>query len=168
MCKGDAMIQKIKSWFFSPYSLILALVILLDQLTKIWAQSNAVNITVIPEFFYLVYARNTGAAWSIFEGELFLLASISFVVGVGLLIYFLYQFKNLNTFNKLAITLFLAGTWGNFIDRAFYQIGVIDFLSFHFGTYIFPTFNIADSALTISVIMLIVYALFEEKLKKKI
>jgi signal peptidase II len=168
MCKGNAMIQKIKSWFFSPYSLIFALVILLDQLTKIWAQSNAVNITVIPEFFYLVYARNTGAAWSIFEGELFLLASISFVVGVGLWIYFLYQFKNLNTLNKLAITLFLAGTWGNFIDRAFYQIGVIDFLSFHFGTYIFPTFNIADSALTISVIMLIVYALFEEKLKKKI
>ena len=162
------MKSNLKSLLLSPFSFIFIGIILLDQGTKLWAQMNAVNITVIPNFFYLVYARNTGAAWSIFEGELFLLASISFVVGVGLWIYFLYQFKNLNTFNKLAITLFLAGTWGNFIDRAFYQIGVIDFLSFHFGTYIFPTFNIADSALTISVVMLIVYALFEEKLKKKI
>lgn len=162
------MKKKIKVWLFSPYSLIFLVVILVDQATKIWAQINAVNITVIPNFFYLIYARNTGAAWSIFEGELLLLASISFVVGVGLAIYFIHQFNTLHSFNKIAITLFLAGTWGNFIDRAFYQIGVIDFLSFHFGDYIFPTFNIADSALTISVIMLIVYALLEEKLVKKI
>jgi signal peptidase II len=157
-----------KSWLLSPYSFILIGVIVFDQATKLWAQMNAVNITVIPNFFYLVYARNTGAAWSIFEGELLLLASISFIVGLGLLVYFIYHFKKINGFNKLAITLFLAGTWGNFIDRAFYQIGVIDFFSFHFGDYIFPTFNIADSALTISVVMLIVYALLEEKLTKKI
>jgi signal peptidase II len=157
-----------KSWLLSPFSFILIGVIVFDQMTKLWAQMNAVNITVIPNFFYLVYARNTGAAWSIFEGEVLLLASISFIVGAGLLVYFIHQFKKINGFNKLAITLFLAGTWGNFIDRAFYQIGVIDFLSFHFGDYIFPTFNIADSALTISVVMLIVYALLEEKLTKKI
>jgi signal peptidase II len=157
-----------KLWLLSPFSYLLIAVIVLDQATKLWAQMNAVNITVIPNFFYLVYARNTGAAWSIFEGELFLLASISFIVGVGLAGYFIHQFKKINGFNKLAITLFLAGTWGNFIDRAFYQIGVIDFLSFHFGDYIFPTFNIADSALTISVVMLIVYALLEEKLTKKV
>lgn len=157
-----------KLWLLSPFSYLLIAVIVLDQATKLWAQMNAVNITVIPNFFYLVYARNTGAAWSIFEGELFLLASISFIVGVGLAGYFIHQFKKINGFNKLAITLFLAGTWGNFIDRAFYQIGVIDFLSFHFGDYIFPTFNVADSALTISVVMLIVYALLEEKLTKKV
>jgi len=162
------MKSNLKSLLLSPFSFIFIGIILLDQGTKLWAQMNAVNITVIPNFFYLVYARNTGAAWSIFEGELLLLASISFLVGVGLAGYFIHQFKKMNGFNKLAITLFLAGTWGNFIDRAFYQIGVIDFLSFHFGDYIFPTFNIADSALTISVVMLIVYALLEEKLTKKL
>jgi signal peptidase II len=59
------------------------------------------------------------------------------------------------------MVLFLAGTWGNFINRAFFPEGVIDFLSFDFGLFIFPTFNVADTALTIAVILFITMAIFE-------
>jgi signal peptidase II len=120
-------------------------------------------VTVIDQFFYLSYSRNTGAAWSILEGYQWILALISFGVGSLFFYYYLHQYKQLGLYQHLGMSLFLSGTWGNFIDRAFYPEGVIDFLSFHFGDYIFPTFNIADSALTIGVIILITTSVLERK-----
>lgn len=159
--------KRLKVFFTSPYVYVFLLFIILDQVTKLYAASNQIQLEVIPNFFYLSYSRNTGAAWSILEGGLPFLALISFSVGVGLGVYFIQKFSSFHWIHKGAITLFLAGTWGNFIDRAFYKEGVIDFLSFHFGSYIFPTFNVADSALTVAVIILIAYALLEEKIAKK-
>ncbi len=159
--------NSLKIWIKSRYALIFFVIVFLDQLTKLLAAAYRVNVTIIPQFFYLSYSRNTGAAWSIFEGGMVYLAIVSFVVGTGLGFYYIKKFKTFHWLNHVAITLFLAGTWGNFIDRAFYQEGVIDFLSFHFGSYIFPTFNVADSALTIGVILLIISSIFEEKLGLK-
>jgi signal peptidase II len=150
--------QFMKSWYFY----LFVGVILLDVITKQWAAATRINLTVIQGFFYLSYSRNTGAAWSILANNQALLAVISFVVGTG---FSYYYFKNYATFSKLnhlAAILFLAGTWGNFIDRAFYSEGVIDFLSFRFGNYIFPTFNVADSGLTVGVIIFIIAGFLEK------
>lgn len=161
------MKQRLKVFLTSPYLYTFLIIVLIDQLTKLYAAAEQVQLEIIPNFFYLSYSRNTGAAWSILEGGMPFLALISFSVGAGLGLYFIQKFSTFHWIHKGAITLFLAGTWGNFIDRAFYDDGVIDFLSFHFGSYIFPTFNIADSALTVAVVILIAYALLEEKIVKK-
>lgn len=146
----------------SPYSLVFFLSLIVDFLTKQWAALTRINVAVIDGFFYLYYARNTGAAWSFLAGNQWMLALISLSVGIGFGYYYLRHFSQTGRWNHLGITLFLAGTWGNFIDRAFYPEGVIDFLSFHFGTYIFPTFNVADSVLTIGVIVLIAGSIWEK------
>ena len=159
------MKKNLLGYFKTTYVHIFWIAVLFDFLTKIWMASIEINQTVIEGFFYLHYSRNTGAAWSILSGNQWILAMISFTVGVSLFYYYLQRFTSFNKWNHLAINLFLAGTWGYFIDRAFYSEGVIDFLSFHFGQYIFPTFNLADSVLTIGVIILIVTSLFERPSK---
>ena len=157
------MLKTAQRWFKQGYGWFFLAWLVLDILTKQWAAINEVNITVIPEFFYLWYSRNTGAAWSIFADQLPLLAIISFSVGIGFGWYYVKNYRQIDRWHHLAISMFLAGTCGNFIDRAFFPEGVIDFLSFHFGSYIFPTFNVADTALTLGVIALIVLSLFEKK-----
>jgi signal peptidase II len=151
------------AWFKQGYGWFFFAWLLFDYGTKIWAATTNVNITIIPNFFYLAYSRNTGAAWSLFSGQLPLLALISFTVGVGFGYVYLKKYATFDRYHHISLTLFLSGTWGNFIDRAFYEEGVIDFLSFHFGSYIFPTFNIADTGLTLGVIGLIVLSIFEKK-----
>ncbi len=150
-------------WFKQGYGWFFLIWLGLDYGTKIWAASTNVNLTIIPNFFYLAYSRNTGAAWSLFSGQLPLLALISFAVGVGFGYIYLKKYSTFDHYHHLAISLFLSGTWGNFIDRAFYEEGVIDFLSFHFGSYVFPTFNIADTGLTLGVIGLLVLSFFDKK-----
>lgn len=147
----------------SRYALLFFGVLLLDLITKQWATLTQVNVPVIDGFFHLAYSRNTGAAWSILAGNQWILAIISTLVGVGFGYVYLKSFQQTTVWNHVGITLFLSGTWGNWVDRTFFPEGVIDFLSFRFGTYIFPTFNVADSALTIGVIVLIVATLFEKK-----
>jgi signal peptidase II len=147
----------------SIYGQVFLWVLILDIITKQWAALTRVNVAIIPNFFYLFYSRNTGAAWSILAGNQWLLAIISFGVGIGLGYYYLKNYQTFSFYNHLGISLFLSGTWGNFIDRALFSEGVIDFLSFRFGSYIFPTFNVADSALTIGVIILFAANLFEKR-----
>jgi signal peptidase II len=149
--------------FKSIYGQVFLVLLILDIFTKQWAAITRVNLEIIPNFFYLSYSRNTGAAWSILSGNQWLLAIISFSVGIGFGYYYLKNYNKFSFYNHLGISLFLSGTWGNFIDRAFFSEGVIDFLSFRFGSYFFPTFNVADSALTVGVIILFVTSLFEKR-----
>lgn len=157
------MKNNVLQWFKQGYGGLFLVWLLLDYGTKIWAATTEVNLTIIPNFFYLAYSRNTGAAWSLFSGQLPILAIISFVVGIGFGYMYLKKYPTFDRYHHVAISLFLSGTWGNFIDRAFYEEGVIDFLSFHFGSYIFPTFNIADTGLTLGVIGLLLLSVFEQK-----
>jgi signal peptidase II len=157
------MKQTILHFLKSIYGQVFLGLFILDILTKQWAAISQVNIEIIPSFFFLSYSRNTGAAWSILAGNQVILAIISLGVGVGFGYYYLKNYNKFSFYNHLGISFFLSGTWGNFIDRAFFPEGVIDFLSFRFGSYIFPTFNVADSALTIGVIILFVTSLFEKR-----
>lgn len=161
--------------FFHSYVWLAVLLIIIDQLTKYFALTHKWSITVIPNFFSLNYVRNTGAAWSILSGNMTLLAVISFVAGAGMIYYRIYKRKEFNAYIKIMFALLLAGTWGNFIDRAFYkaltgEAGVVDFLEFYFGPRLgyFPTFNVADALITVSLFGIMGYLFYDEfKTSKK-
>lgn len=144
-------------------AIIVVIVLVLDQLTKFMVQNSAVlqtqSIPVIPGFFYLTYVKNTGAAWSAFEDKTQLLALVS-AVAVGVMLWYVITRKP-KKWILFALALMIGGAAGNMIDRIW--LGYVrDFFDFYPFGYNFPVFNVADIALTIGVIMLILASLKEE------
>ncbi|MBR6470894.1 MAG: signal peptidase II [Victivallales bacterium] len=149
-------------------------VVAMDHLTKYlvyanWPDPAAGNeIVIIPGVFSLVHVRNLGAAWGIFHQYTWLLAVISLLAALVLIVFF----KPLSEGKPplaLAYGTLLGGILGNFIDRAFFSEGVVDFLDFHLGrAWSWPAFNVADGAITCSVIFLLVYAVFFERHEKSV
>ena len=142
-------------------------VVLLDQLTKQWIRSAFVyaeSHPVIDGFFNLTYVRNDGAAWNILSGHGLVLILISVAVLVLLVIY-RRSFLQEQFSHKILLGLMVGGIVGNLIDRI--RFGwVTDFLDFQFGTYHYPSFNIADSAICIAVGLYIITNLLDEKKKQ--
>lgn len=135
---------------------VLILLVVLDQLSKLWVVANLSGgqaITVIDGFFYLVHRRNTGAAWSFLadaDWGVTVLAILSAIASLAILVILLRMEKF--TY-QLSLTLMGGGAIGNLIDRIRLR-SVTDFLDFHFGSYIFPTFNLADIFLVVGTILL--------------
>jgi signal peptidase II len=149
--------------------LLIGLVILfLDQLTKQLIRANFVygeSQPVIEGFFNLVYVRNDGAAWNILSGHGIVLILISAAVLVALF-FFRDHIIEGKARNKVLMGLLIGGIAGNLIDRI--RFGwVTDFLDFEFGTYHYPSFNIADSAICIVFAIYLVTNLWSEIQKKK-
>ncbi|HNX53845.1 MAG TPA: signal peptidase II [Pontiellaceae bacterium] len=134
--------------------LILGLiVVLLDQLTKLWVRGSCIYggepQSVIPGFFNLVYVRNEGAAWGMFGGQMPVLIILSITVLVLLAVYHR-KVLNPTLDHRIALGLMVGGICGNLIDRV--RVGwVTDFLDFYLGSYHWPSFNVADSAICIAV-----------------
>jgi signal peptidase II len=129
-----------------------------DRFSKLWALGNLKGnpVTVIKNFFYLSHLENEGAAFSIFQGKtIFLIITTSLVSMV--LLYFLIKQKH--RFLRLTLSLILGGALGNLYDRIT-RGSVVDFLEFHFGSYVFPTFNVADTLVVCGTILLAIYILF--------
>jgi len=149
------------------YYLIAVIAIAIDQITKYLVVKNMElyeQIPIIDGFFYLTSHRNSGAAWGILEGKMGFFYVITVIVIIGI-IYYLHKYGKDNKLFASALGLILGGAIGNFIDRLFHQ-EVVDFFDFIIFGYDFPIFNIADSALTIGVILVIIATLFEEKKQK--
>lgn len=137
---------------------IAGVVIALDQLSK-YALVQALawgDLVKMTGFFDLVRAHNTGAAFSLFadqpgwqRGFFIVVASIASAV----IIYLMHRERG-NALSQLALSLILGGALGNLVDRLIHGY-VVDFLSFHLGTYYWPAFNVADSAITLGAILLI-------------
>ena len=150
-----------------PFVLLLAF-IAIDQFTKYHFKAvyeTSGNTVVIKDFFELTYTINTGAAWSFLSGVSWAQTFFKVLTMVSLVlfgVFLFYAFKQNYKFLKYALVLVIAGTIGNFIDRILIN-GVIDFLSFTFWGWDFPVFNIADSCLTVGVIMIIVHYCFIDK-----
>ncbi len=139
-------------------------VVLLDQFTKQWIRSVFVygeSHPVIEGFFNLVYVRNDGAAWNILSGHGLVLILISVAV-LALLVIYRRSFLQEQFSHKILMGLMLGGIAGNLIDRI--RFGwVTDFLDFQFGTYHYPSFNVADSAICIAVGLYIITNLLQKK-----
>jgi len=114
------------------------------------------KIPVISDFFYLTRHSNKGAAWGMFQNARIYLIILT-IAASSVIIYFL--FKTQDKFLKLSLSLILGGAIGNLIDRIL-KGAVTDFLDFYFGSYNFPTFNLADSFIVIGSILLAYYLIF--------
>ena len=132
-------------------------ILLLDQITKQAIRANFAygeSRPVIEGFFNLVYVRNDGAAWNVLSGQSLVLILISVAVLVLLIVY-RRSFLQESLSHRIMLGLMLGGIVGNLVDRI--RFGwVTDFLDFEFGTYHYPSFNVADSAICIAVALYIV------------
>lgn len=145
---------------------ILFGVLCFDQITKIIIENSLElyeSITIIPGFFNITRAHNTGAAWSMLEGRMIFLLLVTLVALCGM--YYYYQKIKDHKLESVALVLMMAGALGNFVDRIRLSY-VVDFFDFIIFGYDFPVFNIADSALCIGVGLLILSMILEEVGKK--
>ena len=142
---------------------VIALVVFaLDQATKLAIVSRVTfnplhahglghDLEIIRGFFYIIHVGNTGAAWSMFAGRSVLLACLA--AGTLLAIYFWRHSLGLQArLSQISFGLLCGGIVGNLVDRLLHQ-HVIDFIDLHFGAYIYPTFNVADSGICVGVIL---------------
>lgn len=167
--------------FFGTYIWLMVLLFVIDIVTK-WIVVNHYGvdlmnrrvshdspevITVIKDFCYIGGAINNKAAFSLGPNRWILLA-ISIIMTAAFIIYYVHEFKKMNTTTKVALALMIAGGFGNLIDRAFYWPsttgfnGVVDWILFVFWGHEFAMFNIADSCLVIGIIILIVEIVIDE------
>lgn len=149
------------------YYILAVFVIAIDQFTKYLVVKNMElyeQISIIDGFFSLTSHRNSGAAWGILEGKMWFFYVITIIVIIGI-IYYLHKFGKNSKLFGMALGLILGGAIGNFIDRVLNQ-EVVDFFDFVIFGYDFPIFNIADSALTIGVIFVIIATILDEKKQK--
>ena len=112
------------------------------------------SIVLIPNFFAITYVRNTGAAFSVLENNRILFIVIG-LVAIYLVYRFLIKDKSLNKLSIISYSMLLGGIIGNMIDRIVYGY-VIDYLSFNIFGYNFPVFNLADTFIVVSVILIII------------
>ena len=142
---------------------IAAVVLVLDQLSKWWIRDVVMdpphNIAVTP-FFNLVYARNTGVSFSMFRADSligqWLLSGVALAIVAGLLVWMRRLERG---WRIVALGLIVGGAVGNVVDRLRLRF-VFDFLDFYWNGYHFAAFNLADSAITVGVAMLLIDGLF--------
>ena len=113
------------------------------------------SINIIPSFFSITYVRNTGAAFSIMENSRVLFIIIA-LVSLILIYKYLIMNKVINKFLMISYSMLIGGIMGNMVDRILYGY-VIDYLSFNIFGYSFPIFNLADTFIVVSIIMLLLY-----------
>lgn len=127
-----------------------------DQIVKILVNiyiDLGESISIIPSFFNFTYVRNTGAAWSILEGNRVFLIIVS-IIAIALVYFFMIKDKKIEKIEEIGYGILLGGIVGNLIDRTIFGY-VIDFLHFTFGDYQFPVFNIADIGIVIGTCIIV-------------
>lgn len=141
---------------------IIVAVVCLDQVTKLWIMDHFVlheSRVVIADLFNLTYLTNNGAAFSILAGQPALWRQIFFLCTAGAALVFIWiaqrSYGRRSLWYTVALSLIAGGAIGNMIDRI--RLGfVVDFLDVYVGTSHWPAFNIADSAITVGVLVFIV------------
>ena len=150
-----AMLSRIAryKWLLALASSVFAL----DQLSKAWVVNNLPfnayfppeSIVVIPSFFNIVHLGNTGAAWGIFQGMSHWLGLLAITALTAIFVFRRFLHLDLPAV-QVSFGLLCGGIAGNLIDRM--QHGyVVDFLDFHFGSFIWPAFNVADAGIVVGV-----------------
>jgi len=152
--------------------LIAAIIVIADQVTKVIASAELIlykAVAVMP-MFNLRLLHNEGAAFSFLSDaggwQRWFFTIISLFVSV-LLVFWIKKLKPEEKFQALSFSLILGGAVGNLIDRV--RLGyVVDFIEIYYKEYSWPAFNIADSAITIGVTILIIDTLFPSVFNKNL
>ncbi|MRJ46574.1 signal peptidase II [Fundicoccus ignavus] len=141
--------------------LVALLMVLIDQIIKKWTTSSLQlyeSRSGIDGLFDFYYIRNEGAGWGILQGRMWFFYVVTFVI-IVYLIYLIYKHRQGSLFLKCTYGLLLGGAIGNLIDRIINGY-VIDMFRLTFMN--FPIFNVADMALSIGVVLLIIQVLMTE------
>ena len=138
------------------FLIVALLVVLLDQLSKLWIDANRPHTELLPGFLDLVYVENTGAIFGLLHTHIQVFIALGIAASIAILV-FLYYFRPTTTLGTVSFALILSGAVGNLIDRI--RLGyVIDFVRLHLHElFSWPAFNVADTALTVGLILLIYY-----------
>jgi signal peptidase II len=147
---------------------------IIDRLTK-WLVYSRMEVgtgfTVIPGFFDIIHARNTGAAFGMLQNlpEAYRTLFFIMVTLVACIAMFVIFWKTIDDswVLKAVFSLIIAGALGNLTDRIMFN-EVVDFLLFHLGRYRWPTFNMADTWISAGMIGLLVYSFFSPEKSGKI
>lgn len=138
---------------------ISAIVLLLDQATKQWIDGSMklYQTVELNAFFQLTYLRNSGAAFSFLSDaggwQRWFFVGLALIVSVAIVVWVARLPKN-DKWMAVSLTLILGGALGNVIDRILYGY-VIDFIDVFYGDWHWPAFNIADSAICVGVVMML-------------
>ncbi len=143
--------------------LLVIVLVFIDQITKFWAKTVLPGkpITIIPGVLKLHYHENSGALFGIMSNKTLLLGVTS-AIALALIVFIYLKTPQDKRYNPLRFIwlLFLSGGIGNVIDRIAYRY-VIDFI--YFELIDFPIFNIADSFVTIGLILIIIMIIYHGK-----
>jgi signal peptidase II len=144
-----------------------ALVVILDQTTK-WMASNWLEPHVqypLLSWFNLTLVHNTGAAFSFLSGasgwQRWFFTVLAMGIGI-LIVVWLARLRPGECWSAVGLAMILGGAIGNLIDRLAYGY-VIDFIQWYYDRYYWPTFNIADSAISVGAGILVLHSLFSQK-----
>ena len=167
-CRGTKALWLIPAdWRPAKYLLLALVVLILDQLTKWWVLSSYQPYEVQPllPVFNMTLVFNKGAAFSFLSDaggwQRWFFTGLSSVVSIVLLVWLL-RLKSDERLTGLSLALILGGALGNLVDRV--RLGqVVDFLDFYWQQWHWPAFNIADSAIFIGVVLMLLSGLRPRK-----
>jgi signal peptidase II len=144
-------VKRALSWFFG--------IVFFDQISKWWMVTHLKSWDLTP-FLSFELAFNKGISWSIFDNDVtpwFIYVGIA-VVCLALIYQMILRLSDRKSiFAEVTI---LAGAVGNIIDRFMYG-GVVDFIVLHYKEWYFPSFNIADIAITLGVMCMLIQLMYE-------
>ncbi|HEV7552000.1 MAG TPA: signal peptidase II [Candidatus Angelobacter sp.] len=152
--------------------LIALAVLLLDRITK-WAIGQTIPledaINIIPGFFRLTHLENTGAAFSLFADSTSPFRTVLLIVfsvaALAVICFLLWKDRNVFNAGTLALSLILGGAVGNLWDRLAYG-KVTDFLDFYIDAHHWPPFNVADSAIVVGALLLLLRMFHKDRPSK--
>lgn len=149
--------------------LISLAVLVVDQWTKALAENHLFGrppLVIVPDFLDLIYVRNTGVAFGLFaagNSTIGILAlSLLGLVALALVVLYFWRTSETNRWVLVALSLILGGAVGNLVDRLMTG-SVTDFVHVYVRDFHWPTFNAADSAITIGICLLVIDALWLQK-----
>jgi len=152
----------VRARVYQPLLGLALAVFVLDQASKAWITAHvpfnplhihggANDIVVARDFFFIIHVGNTGAAWSMFAGRSVILALLATTTLVAIYLW-RHALGLRDRGTQLCFGLLCGGIAGNLVDRLLHG-HVIDFIDLHFGRYVYPTFNVADSGICVGVIL---------------
>lgn len=144
------------------------LVVIFDQISKYLIVAHVgfhESFAVIPGFFDIVHVRNPGAAFGLFAGQAPIIRNIvliaASVIATGVILYLFHHAPANYPLLSAGFALILGGAVGNMIDRLRWG-HVVDFLDVYVGAFHWPAFNVADSAISVGMVIFAYYVIFRK------